>query len=80
MADYCGVLDYCGIIGELFGLVMQEANKHAYMLRLVLIVGSFVPCLYYGFYCDTTLQALYVAGIILGGIGELSDVIRSQLY
>jgi len=48
MSDFCGALDYCGII--------------------VLIVGSFVPCLYYGFYCEKLFQIVYVAGIIFGGI------------
>lgn len=38
---------------------------------VVLTVGSFFPCIYYEFYCDTHLQILYLSLIVLVGLGEL---------
>lgn len=36
----------------------------------VLIVGSFYPCIYYGFFCETHFQVLYLAMITLAGAGQ----------
>jgi len=49
-----------------------------YVGIIVLIVGSFVPCLYYGFYCDTLLQVMYVSGITLGGIATAVIVLSPK--
>ena len=35
----------------------------------VLIVGSFFPCIYYGFYCDPTYQLVYLSGLTIMGAG-----------
>ena len=37
---------------------------------VVLIVGSFFPCVYYTFYCDLHLQVIYLFGITISGIGR----------
>ena len=68
MSDFCGALDYCGIIGMICGPF--DETKWLTWISKVLIVGSFVPCLYYGFYCDTLYQIIYVAGVTFGGIGK----------
>lgn len=39
---------------------------------LVLIVGSFFPSIYYGFYCTPYIQAMYLSAICLAGGGRLS--------
>ena len=38
--------------------------------RPVLTVGSFFPCIYYGFFCDPHLQTFYLTCICVAGIGE----------
>ncbi len=39
----------------------------------VLIVGSFFPCVYYGFYCDKHFQILYLSIISSLGVGVSWD-------
>ena len=39
----------------------------------VLIVGSFFPCVYYGFYCDTHFQIIYLSIIAALGVGGSWD-------
>jgi len=45
----------------------------AYLIKMipfiVLTVGSFVPCLYYGFYCEPMLQICYLCTIVAVGAG-----------
>lgn len=43
--------------------VARVGNKLDYSGIIFLIVGSYVPALYYGFYCDPTLMTLYL-GIV----------------
>ena len=38
--------------------------------KLVLTVGSFYPCIYYGFYCEVHFQATYLTLITLAGLGQ----------
>jgi len=45
---------------------------------VVLIVGSFFPSIYYGFFCDPHLQTLYLAGIAVMGIGAASIVLNPE--
>lgn len=40
------------------------------MVRLVLTVGSFYPCLRFGFFCDWYLQVGYAVGITVAGISK----------
>ncbi|KAJ3124897.1 hypothetical protein HK101_006023 [Irineochytrium annulatum] len=59
--------------------VSKAWNKLDYMGIVVLIVGSCVPAVYYGFYCDRTLQISYlIAMAILGSITLFITV--SQKY
>jgi len=48
------------------------ARCHAldYTGIVVLIVGSFFPCIYYGFYCDPHIQVFYLSLISISGMGE----------
>ncbi|TFK73497.1 HlyIII-domain-containing protein [Pluteus cervinus] len=45
---------------------------------LVLIVGSTYPCLYYGFFCETYLQAFYLLFISCAGIGAGTIVLDPE--
>jgi len=45
---------------------------------VVLIVGSFFPCVYYEFYCDTRLQAAYLSTIVLVGLGAAYIVLDPE--
>lgn len=53
-------------------------NWHAFSMRfsgyhydfvLALIIGSFYPCVYYGFYCDSHYKIGYLLLITLTGLG-----------
>ncbi|KZT03812.1 HlyIII-domain-containing protein [Laetiporus sulphureus 93-53] len=45
---------------------------------VVLTVGSFFPCIYYEFYCDTALQMLYLSLIVLVGTGAAYIVLNPE--
>ncbi|KDQ58613.1 hypothetical protein JAAARDRAFT_206498 [Jaapia argillacea MUCL 33604] len=45
---------------------------------VVLIVGSFFPCIYYGFYCDPHLQKLYLSIITVSGLGAAFIVLNPE--
>ncbi|EPT02308.1 hypothetical protein FOMPIDRAFT_1029386 [Fomitopsis schrenkii] len=45
---------------------------------VVLTVGSFFPCIYYEFYCDTHLQILYLSLIVLVGLGAAYIVLDPE--
>ncbi|KAJ3272736.1 Adiponectin receptor protein 1 [Terramyces sp. JEL0728] len=47
--------------------VSVGCNKADYVGIVFLQVGSFVPCLYYGFYCDSFYRTLYLAAISVCG-------------
>lgn len=47
---------------------------------VVLTVGSFVPCLYYGFYCEPVLQICYLCTIAVVGAGWYCLLISVHLY
>ena len=36
----------------------------------MLTVGSFFPCIYYGFFCDPHYQILYLTSIVVAGFGK----------
>lgn len=46
---------------------------------VVLIVGSFFPCIYYGFYCTPYVQVMYLSAICLAG-GAASYIVLSPEY
>ncbi|KAL5615672.1 uncharacterized protein BROUX77_001509 [Berkeleyomyces rouxiae] len=50
-------------------LVAKWGNKLDYTGIVFLIVGSYVPALYYGFYCDVALRTLYTIMIFTFGFG-----------
>ncbi|PSS05129.1 hemolysin-III related-domain-containing protein [Coniella lustricola] len=52
--------------------VAKWGNKLDYSGIVLLIVGSYVPALYYGFYCLPRLMGLYLSGIVLLGLGCLT--------
>ncbi|QRV79917.1 adiponectin receptor [Ceratobasidium sp. AG-Ba] len=47
--------------------VSKRCNALDYSGIIVLTVGSFYPCLHYGFFCDYHLQVFYAIGITLAG-------------
>ncbi|CCO27429.1 hypothetical protein BN14_01468 [Rhizoctonia solani AG-1 IB] len=47
--------------------VSRRCNALDYSGIIVLTVGSFYPCLHYGFYCDYHLQVIYSVGITVAG-------------
>ena len=54
-----------------------ECNNRGYSHRFdycgisFLTVGSFVPWLYYSFYCDWRLQVIYLSIVLILGIGAV---------
>jgi adiponectin receptor len=52
--------------------VSSRCHVFDYTGIVVLTVGSFYPCLYYGFFCEPLFQLVYTSFITLLGIGELS--------
>ncbi|KAH0604348.1 uncharacterized protein H6S33_006725 [Morchella sextelata] len=49
--------------------VAKLGNKLDYLGIVILIMGSFIPSVYYGFYCDSTLMWVYWSMIALLGAG-----------
>ncbi|ETW77954.1 hypothetical protein HETIRDRAFT_325724 [Heterobasidion irregulare TC 32-1] len=57
-----------------------SARCHAfdYSGIIVLTVGSFYPCIYYGFYCEVHFQATYLTLITLAGLGAAYIVLNPE--
>jgi adiponectin receptor len=53
-------------------MVNQIGNQLDYIGIVLLITGSFVPCVYYGFWCDPTLQKVYWSMVGTPGTSSLS--------
>ena len=49
--------------------IARFANQLDYIGIVALIIGSFIPSVYYGFYCDLLLQKIYWAMILSLGSG-----------
>ncbi|KAH6917946.1 hemolysin-III related-domain-containing protein, partial [Coprinopsis sp. MPI-PUGE-AT-0042] len=45
---------------------------------VILIVGSFFPSIYYGFFCDPHLQAFYLSAITVMGVGAACIVLNPE--
>jgi adiponectin receptor len=45
---------------------------------IVLIVGSFYPSIYYGFFCDFHLQAFYLTTVTIAGLGAAYIVLNPE--
>ncbi|KAF7509939.1 hypothetical protein GJ744_007253 [Endocarpon pusillum] len=58
--------------------VNKFGNQLDYVGIVLLITGSFVPSIYYGFWCDTTLQRLYWTMICSLGAGCTSISVMSR--
>lgn len=70
VAARCNALDYTGIVGR-SALVASTARwLTGAKWDPVLIVGSFYPCIYYGFYCAPHFQKFYLTLISSAGIGK----------
>ncbi|KAG2139461.1 hemolysin-III related-domain-containing protein [Suillus cothurnatus] len=58
--------------------VSTQCHALDYSGIVILTVGSFVPCLYYGFYCEPALQACYLCSIALVGAGAAYIVLNPE--
>jgi adiponectin receptor len=56
----------------------KQCNALDYSAIVVLTVGSFYPCVYYGFFCDPQLQVLYISSITLVGTGAAYIVLNPE--
>ncbi len=66
VAARCNSLDYAGIIGK----PSRACLKRFCDSSPVLILGSFYPCLYYGFLCEPRYKLCYSLLITAAGLGE----------
>ncbi|EIW78393.1 HlyIII-domain-containing protein [Coniophora puteana RWD-64-598 SS2] len=58
--------------------VFHQCHALDYSGIVVLIVGSFVPCLYYGFYCEPLAQTFYLGLIFSAGVGAAYIVLNPE--
>jgi len=65
--DSIHVFDYAGIVSSYH--ILTYLTQSLTILHIVLIVGSFVPSIYYAFYCKPHFQIVYLSGISIAGIG-----------
>ncbi|KAH7886942.1 hemolysin-III related-domain-containing protein [Phlebopus sp. FC_14] len=58
----------------------KAARCHAldYFGIIVLTVGSFVPCIFYGFYCEPLSQMFYLLAIAVAGIAAAHIVLNPE--
>ncbi|CCL99603.1 uncharacterized protein FIBRA_01621 [Fibroporia radiculosa] len=79
----CNAVDYAGIVGKVSSESSLssplDSNSTAFNTNLaVLTVGSFFPCIYYEFFCDTPLQILYLSLIVVVGMGAAYIVLDPE--
>ncbi|RIA86658.1 hemolysin-III related-domain-containing protein [Glomus cerebriforme] len=58
--------------------VCANWNRCDYIGIVTLIVGSFYPMIYYGFYCNSVLQIVYLTMISLFGAATISVAVSSR--
>ncbi|KAE9408039.1 HlyIII-domain-containing protein [Gymnopus androsaceus JB14] len=58
--------------------VASRCHALDYSGIVVLTVGSFYPCIYYGFFCEPRFQVLYIGSITLVGIGAAYIVLNPE--
>ncbi|KZP15305.1 HlyIII-domain-containing protein [Athelia psychrophila] len=58
--------------------VSDHCHAFDYAGIVTLTVGSFFPCIYYGFFCEPHLQILYLSGITITGIGAAYIVLDPE--
>ncbi|CAE6432482.1 unnamed protein product [Rhizoctonia solani] len=59
-------------------VVARRCNALDYSGIIVLTVGSFYPCLRYGFFCDPQFQVIYSIGITVAGLAAAYVVLNPQ--
>ncbi|KIY47413.1 HlyIII-domain-containing protein [Fistulina hepatica ATCC 64428] len=58
--------------------VAAQCHALDYSGIVILIVGSFYPSLYYGFFCNVPMQFFYISGITLAGLGAAYVVLNPE--
>ncbi|EIW80450.1 HlyIII-domain-containing protein [Coniophora puteana RWD-64-598 SS2] len=58
--------------------VFRQCHALDYSGIVVLIVGSFIPCLYYGFYCEPLAQTFHLGLIFSAGAGAAYTVLNPE--
>ncbi|TFK34452.1 hemolysin-III related-domain-containing protein [Crucibulum laeve] len=58
--------------------VATRCHAYDYSGIVVLTVGSFYPCLYYGFFCHAHFQAFYLISMTLAGLGAAYIVLNPE--
>ncbi|CAJ0897062.1 7203_t:CDS:2 [Entrophospora sp. SA101] len=58
--------------------VCANWNRCDYVGIVTLIVGSFYPMIYYGFYCNGLLQIIYLTSISIFGAATISVAVASK--
>ncbi|KAJ3540853.1 hypothetical protein NM688_g6169 [Phlebia brevispora] len=58
--------------------VASRCNALDYAGIVVLIVGSFFPCIYYGFFCEAHIQFIYLSAISIAGLGAAYIVLNPE--
>ncbi|KAF9078853.1 hemolysin-III related-domain-containing protein [Rhodocollybia butyracea] len=61
-----------------FWQITNQCHAFDYSGIVVLTVGSFYPCVYYGFFCEPHLQVLYITSITLVGTGAAYIVLNPE--
>ncbi|KAF8884916.1 hemolysin-III related-domain-containing protein [Gymnopilus junonius] len=63
---------------DLFLQVASHCHAFDYSGIIILIVGSFIPSIYYGFFCHSNTQKLYLTAMTLAGIGAAFIVLDPE--
>jgi len=58
--------------------VARQCHALDYTGIVVLTVGSFFPCIYYGFFCQPEMQALYLTCMSAAGVGAAYIVLHPE--
>ncbi|KAF8960327.1 hemolysin-III related-domain-containing protein [Flammula alnicola] len=58
--------------------VTSHCHAYDYSGIIILIVGSFFPSIYYGFYCHSHIQKLYLAAMTSAGLGAAYIVLNPE--
>lgn len=58
--------------------VASYCHAYDYSGIIILIVGSFYPAIYYGFFCDPHIQRIYLTTMCLAGLGAAYIVLNPE--
>ncbi|KAI9299207.1 HlyIII-domain-containing protein [Neoconidiobolus thromboides FSU 785] len=77
---------FCLVSSALFHLFCCHSESHSkawnkcdYIGIVFLIVGSFIPAVYFGFYCENDLKLIYLSSIIILGIATICVSMSDKL-